>query len=828
MAQQNKAYWPGWETVRLIGRGSFGAVYEIQRKIFNETEKAALKVITIPQNDGDVDEMRSDGFDDESITATFHSHLESIVGEYSTMRKMNGSANIVNCDDVRYEPHPDGIGWDVYIKMELLTPLVKSLPNPIPEDTVIKLGRDICAALELCRKYDVVHRDIKPQNIFLSENGDYKLGDFGIAKTMEKTMGGTKIGTYKYMAPEVYNNQPYGSGADIYSLGLVLYWMLNDRRLPFMPLGRPAVGADEEARHRRLSGEPIPAPKNGSEELKRIVLKACAFDPKDRFTSAAQMLQALQRVDAYAAESAVLPVVLPEKQEAEEQSNDDATTGPVFPAPGEETVGPNWNDDTSSEDDRGTVGPVINGKQEKKQGGNDRGKQNMSVKIGVIGAIILILVLLLRFCGGGTSEPVKTEPSEPISMATEENEVQTDPPTDPPATEPVETLPVQLEWSEWLDTLPEYVNDAVYEVEEQTLYRSRKLETTSSTTSNKLDGWEFVKTVEGTGDFGSWSDWFSTKVTATNEREVENQTRYRYRTKETTTSSSSTKSGWTLYNTTYSWGDYGSWSSWSTTKATASDSRQVESKMQYSYRDKWITQEYSAWSSWSGWSDTRQSTSDLKKEESRTVWPYYYFVCTNCGAHMHGYGTCFTWAGGCGAATYESGWREIWSTTPWDSAGLRDWYGTGKYYTYINGELCFQLSNVGCKNQYRYATRTLDDVTNYGSWSDYSDTVYTDSTTREVRTRTVYRYCDRQQVATYHFYRWGNWSSWSATSVSDTDNRQVETAKYYRYRDRVTVRTHYFQRWTDWTEYLPEKVTASESTEVETKQQFRFRSKNVE
>ena len=109
---EHKEYsWPGWETVRLIGRGSFGSVYEIQRDVFGDIEKAALKVISIPQNASDIDELYSDGYDDESITSTFQSHLKSIVSEYSLMRKMNGCANVVNCDDIRYVQHDDGIGW---------------------------------------------------------------------------------------------------------------------------------------------------------------------------------------------------------------------------------------------------------------------------------------------------------------------------------------------------------------------------------------------------------------------------------------------------------------------------------------------------------------------------------------------------------------------------------------------------------------------------------------------------------------------------------------------------------------------------------------------
>ena len=73
--------WPGWETVGLIGRGSFGAVYEIRRDMFGEVEKAALKVISIPQNAGDIAEMRGDGYDRETITETFKNHMKSFVGE---------------------------------------------------------------------------------------------------------------------------------------------------------------------------------------------------------------------------------------------------------------------------------------------------------------------------------------------------------------------------------------------------------------------------------------------------------------------------------------------------------------------------------------------------------------------------------------------------------------------------------------------------------------------------------------------------------------------------------------------------------------------------
>ena len=289
--------WPGWEVVRKIGNGSFGSVYEIRRNVFGDVERAALKVITIPQSKSDIEELLSEGYDDASVTERFRGYLQDIVKEYSLMAKMKGHTNVVYCDDLQYTQHEDGIGWDIYIKMELLTPMLNVLDKEIDPEMVLQVGIDICNALVLCRHYNIIHRDIKPQNIFVSDRGDYKLGDFGIAKTAEKTTGGTKIGTYKYMAPEVYNNQPYGLSADIYSLGMVLYWLLNRRRTPFLPLPpqAPTASQEEEARRRRFMGEPLPPPAFGSPTLKAIVLKACAYNPKQRYATAEEMLEDLKK-----------------------------------------------------------------------------------------------------------------------------------------------------------------------------------------------------------------------------------------------------------------------------------------------------------------------------------------------------------------------------------------------------------------------------------------------------------------------------------------------------------------------------------------------------
>ncbi len=84
--------WPGWETVRVIGRGGFGCVYEIRRTVRGRTEHAALKVLSIPKDEEELRELRSDGYDNESMTLYFSEGREKIEDEY---------ANVVYCDDIR-------------------------------------------------------------------------------------------------------------------------------------------------------------------------------------------------------------------------------------------------------------------------------------------------------------------------------------------------------------------------------------------------------------------------------------------------------------------------------------------------------------------------------------------------------------------------------------------------------------------------------------------------------------------------------------------------------------------------------------------------------
>ena len=289
-----------WYLKKMLGEGSYGKVFEIEREDFGTTYKAALKTMTIPQSESEIKSVMADGMDEASVREYYENFVEDIVKEFVLMSKLKGNSNIVSYEDHQVIEHKDQIGWDILIRMELLTPLhdyIKTID--LKRKDVIQLGIDMCKALELCQKYNIIHRDIKPENIFVSENGDYKLGDFGIARTLEQTSGMlSKKGTQAYMAPEIYREESYGSNVDIYSLGIVMYRLLNENRTPFLPAyPAPITHSDREAAiKKRISGAPIPKPTNADGRLAEIVLKACSYDPKERYFSPMEMREELEAI----------------------------------------------------------------------------------------------------------------------------------------------------------------------------------------------------------------------------------------------------------------------------------------------------------------------------------------------------------------------------------------------------------------------------------------------------------------------------------------------------------------------------------------------------
>ncbi len=303
MSEKNiSKVWPEWLIERPLGSGQYGRVFKASKSDGKYTSYSAIKVITVPADPAEADMLcKNDGIDRDSSRTYFKEIVDGFLNEIRTMDSFKNCPNIVRIEDYKVYEAEDTVSWDIFIRMELLTPVNEYFFNKTPtEEQAAQLGIDICSAIEVLSKKNIVHRDIKPENVFINEYGNYKLGDFGTARVLsEYSLSMTQcVGTPYYMAPEIYMSTKYDSRADIYSLGIVLYRLLNKNRLPFLDSEKQLLSPSERqtAFMKRISGEKLTPPRQASPEMADIILKACAFDPKDRFASASEMKKALQKL----------------------------------------------------------------------------------------------------------------------------------------------------------------------------------------------------------------------------------------------------------------------------------------------------------------------------------------------------------------------------------------------------------------------------------------------------------------------------------------------------------------------------------------------------
>lgn len=291
-----------WEVGEQIGSGSCGktAVYKLLRITRNNTfvEECALKAVTIIEVEGKRTSC-TEGFLNDYIQRR-DKLVADMENEISLMYTVRDCPNIVTYKDYMFNDweDEDGFGCDLYVRMDYYDVLRKRMRSESFTDTdIVKIGTDICNALKVCHRKNIIHRDIKPDNIFINENGDYLLGDFGISKIVdEANKAETRIGTYEYAAPEIVyakDGEGYDESVDIYSLGLVLYELANECRMPFCNssyAGNQEIGM-------RLHGKPFPAPSGCSRQLGQIILKACAYDKNNRYKNAKEFMKELNNLD---------------------------------------------------------------------------------------------------------------------------------------------------------------------------------------------------------------------------------------------------------------------------------------------------------------------------------------------------------------------------------------------------------------------------------------------------------------------------------------------------------------------------------------------------
>jgi serine/threonine-protein kinase len=183
----------------------------------------------------------------------------------------------------------DGIDYIVmtYVEGESLRSLM-SREGPLAPDRAMSLIAQAAAALHLAHEQGIVHRDVKPSNLMVSSHGRVVLTDFGIARmvdTTRMTEAGSVLGTVTYLAPEQITGDPVSPATDVYALGVVAYECIAGVP-PFTGRGPLEVAMS----HTR--DEPPPLPEHAPFPVRRIVLRALAKNPADRWPTAAAMASA--------------------------------------------------------------------------------------------------------------------------------------------------------------------------------------------------------------------------------------------------------------------------------------------------------------------------------------------------------------------------------------------------------------------------------------------------------------------------------------------------------------------------------------------------------
>lgn len=299
-----KAFEPiggNWYIEGSLGGGAYGKVYAVYSDKTGIREYAAIKHIPIPASEEAYTNLKIalNTTDEQIIGENLDASKAEVLSEYNIQCRYRGLTNFVDCQDIYIMPRESGDlpGYDIFIRMEKLVNLAnETIGKRMTPREGAKLGIDVCKALEILHRDRIVHRDLKPQNIFIGKNGDYKVGDFGAARSIQD--GSTMMsytGTAGFMAPEIANGEAAGCDADIYSLGVILYRQLNGSA-PFLPAGATSsVAQINQAEFDRLTGKPFPPILGIPDELNRIVLKACAFKRKNRYQQASEMKEELTR-----------------------------------------------------------------------------------------------------------------------------------------------------------------------------------------------------------------------------------------------------------------------------------------------------------------------------------------------------------------------------------------------------------------------------------------------------------------------------------------------------------------------------------------------------
>ncbi|GFS00995.1 serine/threonine-protein kinase Nek1 [Elysia marginata] len=260
---------PKYTKLSLVGSGSYGNVWIVNEN-GSPTNKVMKEVKLLNLSEKDVNQAL------EEVSALARCKHENIIRYYEAFVDRRA---IVLSIIMEYASEGD---LDKHIRER------RSLGQYFPNDVILNWFTQLLSALTYIHSRGILHRDIKPQNIFVDENYVVKLGDFGICKILqlEADLALTMIGTPFYLSPEICLQQPYNCKSDMWSAGCVLY-ELCCLKLPFTATNIPSLTAQI------IAGNYSPLPSNCDQRLCDAVRTLLVVDPEKR-SSAEELLQSAE------------------------------------------------------------------------------------------------------------------------------------------------------------------------------------------------------------------------------------------------------------------------------------------------------------------------------------------------------------------------------------------------------------------------------------------------------------------------------------------------------------------------------------------------------
>jgi TolB-like protein/Tfp pilus assembly protein PilF/tRNA A-37 threonylcarbamoyl transferase component Bud32 len=261
-----------YQVIEELGHGGMGKVYKVYDTEIKE--KIALKLI---KSDISVD----------------HETIERFRNELKFARKIRHK-NVCQMFDLAKEEGSYYITME-YVYGEDLKRLIRKMGQLSPGQAIL-IAKQVCEGLAEAHKLGVVHRDLKPQNIMVDEEGNARIMDFGIARSLKIkgiTGAGVMIGTPEYMSPEQVQGKDVDQRSDIYSLGIILYELVTGR-VPFEGDTPFTIGVKQKS---EIPKNPKQINPNIPEDLSGIILKCLEKDKSKRYQTAGEVHSELEKIE---------------------------------------------------------------------------------------------------------------------------------------------------------------------------------------------------------------------------------------------------------------------------------------------------------------------------------------------------------------------------------------------------------------------------------------------------------------------------------------------------------------------------------------------------